>query len=511
MTINYCCWTSGNDTTGDGTAGNPYKTITKASTGLSGGDEVRVSKSPAHTALAGTLSFTDGSTSVGTSTDLTAALAANDLIGKDADDGMWYEIASLNSTTITLRYKYSGTTNASATAYKMGFHDYGSPESSSTAIQTISASGTSDAVPLTISGGWDLSTSTKTARSYFCVTKATRDGVGLYSTGKNYVEVSDLIMARCNLGFNCATLISFDACEVYANNTSDAFAVMAGAKNCKCCGAGRVGFCFYSNSVGTNIRCDSMIATSTYTSVEAESRGAIIDGLTLRNNGATPLNILATNYVTNIVAENNGGSINNSYSYNTTPTRIGKLTSVNNPRAIYSGGAVPIIVGTLIVSGSTTEDIGFSTTYSDDVRDPIITVQRWNDTQGDSRMFYENGTVYRNTAEARSGACINADPTSATHYINISLGKYLVTSVASDLTLSIYAKDNAAFNGDVKLFALMNNALVSGPTAKTMDTSYGAHTLVVDTDDLVENEWLELIAMVRGTAGNVYFDDFSVS
>ena len=68
MTIVYCDWATGNDTTGDGSAGNPYKTITKASTGLTGGDEVRVAKSPEPTALTGTLGFTNNSTAVTGST-----------------------------------------------------------------------------------------------------------------------------------------------------------------------------------------------------------------------------------------------------------------------------------------------------------------------------------------------------------------------------------------------------------------------------------------------------------
>ena len=42
MAENYCDYISGDDDTGDGTNGNPYKTIDKAATGLSGGDEVRV-------------------------------------------------------------------------------------------------------------------------------------------------------------------------------------------------------------------------------------------------------------------------------------------------------------------------------------------------------------------------------------------------------------------------------------------------------------------------------------
>lgn len=54
MAIVYCSWATGDDTTGTGTAANPYKTITKASTSRTAGDEVRVAKSPDPTALTGT-------------------------------------------------------------------------------------------------------------------------------------------------------------------------------------------------------------------------------------------------------------------------------------------------------------------------------------------------------------------------------------------------------------------------------------------------------------------------
>ena len=514
MTINYCCWTSGNDTTGDGSAGNPYKTITKASTGLSGGDEVRVSKSPAHTALAGTLSFTDGSTSVGTSTDLTAVLAAGALIGKDADDGMWYEVASLNSTTITLRYKYSGTTNASATAYKMGFHDYGSPAGTTTALQTVSAAGSSNSSLLKISGGWDLSSQTKTAKSFFCVTHSTNTyGYGLTATNRHHVEISNLIMCRLRRGYSLTGLISYIDCEVYANSTDDAFIVGESqtGKNLKACGCARTAISFNKNSYGENIRADSCLATSLYEPITIET-SVIIKNIIVRRNAFVAIELYGGSLIGTLVAEyNDSNAVNIKCTYGGGIAKIGKLTSVTNACAVYVGSGGMTIIGSLVVSGSVTADHGFSSTYNNDSPNPYLVVQRWGDTQGDSRMFFERGSAVRDTAEARSGACIKATPASATYYINISLGKYLVTSDDADLTLSIYAKDDGDFNGDVKFMALMNGQVAVLPTAKTMDTSYGEHTLVVDTDDLVENEWLELVAMVRGTAGNVYFDDFSVS
>jgi len=55
MTIVYWDFLNGNDTTGNGSAGNPYKTIYKASTGLSGDDEVRCAKSLATMSVEGSL------------------------------------------------------------------------------------------------------------------------------------------------------------------------------------------------------------------------------------------------------------------------------------------------------------------------------------------------------------------------------------------------------------------------------------------------------------------------
>jgi len=64
MAIVYCDWATGDDTNGNGSYSNPYKTITKATTGRTGGDEVRVAKSPEPTSLTGTVGFTQGSTAV---------------------------------------------------------------------------------------------------------------------------------------------------------------------------------------------------------------------------------------------------------------------------------------------------------------------------------------------------------------------------------------------------------------------------------------------------------------
>ena len=78
MTIVYCDYLAGNDTSGDGSASNPYKTITTASLYATGyGNEVRAAKSPAHTVLSGTVTFTNNSDTAATSEDISGSIAAS--------------------------------------------------------------------------------------------------------------------------------------------------------------------------------------------------------------------------------------------------------------------------------------------------------------------------------------------------------------------------------------------------------------------------------------------------
>jgi len=161
MSIKYCDFLTGSDTTGDGSAGNPYQTIDKASEGLTGGDEVRVAKSPNHTALTGTLSFVEGSNAVvGSGTNFTGELAQYDFI--IGADGLWYMVNTITDNThLTLSRKYTNVDSADQTIQKVGVTDVGSVR------QTLIVSGSSGTVHLVISGGWDLTSETQTGITTF--------------------------------------------------------------------------------------------------------------------------------------------------------------------------------------------------------------------------------------------------------------------------------------------------------------------------------------------------------
>jgi hypothetical protein len=521
VTIVYCDWTSGNDSTGDGSAGNPYKTITTASSGLSGGDEVRVAKSPAHTALSETLSWTDNSASVGTTGDLTGELSAGDMIGKNADDGMWWEISAINSTTITLTGVYSGTTET-VTSYKLGFHDCGSPASTNTQVQAISASGSSVSSKLKISGGWDLTSQTVTGVSAFCCTHSSnRYGYGLYGAVKDYVDIENLIFCRfydniyIGAGSDYLTLTSIVSCAPgrRAIDLSGNFGNIVSLKCCFGVTTSTNGCVF--NGQGLNIGSllvGSFSGSTSYHAISSNCNDLFISGtLNCRNTTNYCFTAYGELIASEMVFANCGRVFGDLYSsYYAQTFSIGKLTVTGATLGVYFSRYAFIKIGSYVPSGNTAEWL-FGSTYLAKCQQPIVAIQRWNDTEGDSRLIYYNGEVRRDTADARSGACVKAIPTSETYYIQISLGKYLITATGSDITLTIYAKDDAAFNGDVELMALVNGVVAVEWTAKTMATSYGAHTLTVPSASLVENEWIELIARARGTAGAVYFDDFSAS
>ena len=227
MAIVYCSWATGDDTTGTGTAAAPYKTITKASTSRTAGDEVRVAKSPDPTALTGTTAWTlNGTTVTGTDTLFTTELAKGDFIS--APDGNWYEVITITSnTSATLYKKYPSATASGHSSQKLGVTDTGAATSSSTQVQVVSSSGNSSAF-LYISGGWDLSTETQTGQTWFRQmhgTFNTRNGYGLYMTGKSYTNLDKLNFLRYNYGIYYGTSSSNNTITSATCNSNGSYGI----------------------------------------------------------------------------------------------------------------------------------------------------------------------------------------------------------------------------------------------------------------------------------------------
>lgn len=151
----------GNDTTGNGSAGNPYSTINKALSVAADNDEVRVAGS-GFTQLSGTVSITTRAATMNTSVDLSGSIAAGDTIAIDTSsiDGWDKEytlflVLSRTSTTITL---IAGCTIPLPTGtyniWKLDQYHY----AQTTTMETINAF---SANSLLVSGGWNSTFTTQ--------------------------------------------------------------------------------------------------------------------------------------------------------------------------------------------------------------------------------------------------------------------------------------------------------------------------------------------------------------
>jgi parallel beta-helix repeat protein len=261
MAIVYCSWATGNDTTGTGTAAAPYKTITKASTSRTAGDEVRVAKSPDPTALTGTTAWTlNGTTVTGTNTLFTSELAIGDFIS--APDGNWYEVITIGSdTSATLYKKYPSATASGHSSQKLGVTDTGAAESSSTQVQVVNSSGKSAAF-LYISGGWDLDTETQTGQTWFRQKHGTFNtrnyGYGLYLLSKSYVSLDKLNFLRYNYGiyYNGCNNNTITSATCNSNNTNGIYYSSSNNNNTitsATCNSNTYGIYYYSNNNNNTI------------------------------------------------------------------------------------------------------------------------------------------------------------------------------------------------------------------------------------------------------------------
>ena len=321
MAIVYCSWATGDDTTGTGTTANPYKTITKASTSRTAGDEVRVAKSPDPTALTGTTAWTlNGTTVTGTGTLFTTELAIGDFIS--APDGGWYEVITLTSdTSATLFRKYPSATASGHSSQKLGVTDTGAAAAGTTQIQVVNSSGNSSAF-LYISGGWDLSTEMQTGQTWFRQmhgTFTTRNGYGLYMTSKSYTNFDKLNFLRYNNGIHYTSS---------SNNTIT-------SATCNSNGTTGIYYNISSNNTITSATCNS---NNSYGICYTSSNNNTITSATCNSNSNSGIyhagasNSTITSATCN---SNNYGIYYNGSSNNT----IYALSTTGNTAGIYSDNA----------------------------------------------------------------------------------------------------------------------------------------------------------------------------
>jgi len=443
MAIVYCSWATGDDTNGTGTAANPYKTITKASTSRTAGDEVRVAKSPEPTALTGTLSFTNNSTAVtGSDTLFTTELAIGDFI--KGGDGNWWEVVTINSATSAILYKnYSGTTQSGVASQKLGVTDTGAAASSSTQVQVVSSSGTSSA-NLKISGGWDLTTETQTGQTFFRQLNTTfvrRYGYGLYFNTKTYTEISHLNFLRYNYG-------------IYYNGSNNN--VIIGSPICN--SNGSHGIYYYSGSNNNTITgspiCNSNFSNGIY--YNGSNNNVIIGSPICNSNGSYGIYYNGSNNNTitgSPVCNSNYYGIyydgsNNNFIYGTL------TTSGNTTDAIYNNNGINYILKASIAES--TKVTGF-TNYAN-ARVSI------GDMGGQSYVYTDGGTIVTQAATAGgTGKEWKFSITSANRGANYPLNQEIArVLVAANKQVSVklyFKKSNATA---IKAALVMRGGQISG-------------------------------------------------
>jgi parallel beta-helix repeat protein len=353
MAIVYCSWATGDDTNGTGTAANPYKTITKASTSRTAGDEVRVAKSPDPTALTGTTAWTLGGTTVtGTDTLFTTELAIGDFIS--APDGNWYEVITLTSdTSAKLKTKYPSASASGHSSQKLGVTDTDAAAASTTQVQVVNSSGNSSAF-LYISGGWDLTTETQTGQTWFRQmhgTFANRYGYGLYMTGISYINLDKLNFLRYSYGI------------YYASNSNNNTITSA---TCNSNSQRGIYYSSSNNNTITSATCNSNNNSGIY--YYSSSNNNTITSATCNSNGYGIYYYSGSNNtITSATCNSNGYGIYY-YSGSNNNTIYALSTTGNTTAGIYSDNANNICHSATIAEST---KVAMGTTYYADTRQYI--------------------------------------------------------------------------------------------------------------------------------------------
>lgn len=564
MAYKYCDWATGNDTTGDGSYGNPWKTITKLTTSWNGSDILRVGKSPDNAARSGTLTFTAGSTTLtGSGTAFTTELAIGDFVL--GADSVPYEVVTISSNTAAVLYqKYPSSTQSGVACVKVGMISTGAATGSTTQIQIISSSGTSAVANMMISGGWNLSTQTQTGVTNFKQmhdTFANRYGYGLYATGKSYFTIEKCGFFRYNYGFYLASSSDYNtintvigmSCNnsgIYLNSSNDNVlnSPICSANNssglylngsnrnvintatCNACGGNglyvssgnlntiNTATCKFNSNAGINF---SSANNNTISTANCDSN---YYGLTISSSHGNAINTVtctSSGYVGMYFSSASKNIINAATCNSTNGTGIYLNNAVNNN-----------VFNTLTCNSNSSGAFAADNSYDNTVNKfsgignialtpgtivpileiPLLSIQYYN-AKGTNKNWFYQGITESNTAEADggSGMCLHYDPSSATLYMSHSFLFKAVDNTAYTITAKVKKKNS--FNGDVQgaVFFLGVPVIDWTDITPTNADAYETKTFNVTSGMVTDNSCLELRIKVRGTAGDIYVDTLGIS
>lgn len=178
---------TGNDSTGDGSTGTPYKTVYKAVQVAVSDDSIKVAGGQWSSNLAGTFTFTQGTNVVNTSVSQVGTVLVDDILSFEDNqfgfDHFHIKVMSLTTTTITTAMFWSMETTTVSDVRRIETYHYSS--STATAQETWS---TTDVQPtgrtgITISGGW---TNDFTAQTGWTVVRRTGQSITGTNSGNGF-------------------------------------------------------------------------------------------------------------------------------------------------------------------------------------------------------------------------------------------------------------------------------------------------------------------------------------
>ncbi len=491
--IVYCDWANGDDSTGDGTYSKPYKTVSKASTNLSGGDEVRVSKSPANTSCSGTISFTkDSKTVTGSGTSFTTQLSAQDIIVDQ--DGWYWEVNSItNDTSLELAFTYSGNSRSGKTFQKVGVFDAGSISSSSTSFIYPAISGSSYYSRIKISGGWDLSTQTKNGVTFFKQSGTSRNGYGINSSN-SYVDFENFGFFRFYYGtsINCAAssfkdivtacsgsigfYFTADSCDIVNCQSNGGYGTgsrgfyLAGRtdlklKNCKSFGFDK-GFDFFSCGQFQMTDCQS-----TYNNIGMYFTNS--DGILMIND------IVKNNYTYGCLSSR-------SFNINVLDSDVSNNGSSNSNFLRYINCS--------------------------DALDPVYTISIEDSAYALLGQIWESGqTSYSNSEGVNGSSCFCMFPVNSILYMYPRF--YFPVDSGTSYTVSFKLRKQTGFSGDIECALFQRGVIKTSWTdvEPTSEDTYESKSISISSENVKINGVVELRFRLRGNSKWVYLDDLSIS
>lgn len=507
MTIIYVDFVSGNDTTGDGTYSLPYKTLGKADDGLTGGDEIRVAGCTM-TTLSGTLTWVSGSKNVTTSVDQTSAVAAGDVVGKNDATGGWWVVDSVDAAKIVLEQTYYGTDEAT-TGYKM------TPVSPG-ASNTCATSGSSTSSRLKVSGGWNLSTQTRSGFTVannvialgavyyveFCYFVSTYAGVGISSnTSSYYCYMHDL---------HCTTPGASTASMQFSghHHNIENFSVV-----------GYTGPTLFQVSGNYNTITSGFL-TNTSTGMTVTGCFNKIDDLLIygfSSYGLTFSSGSSKNFFENSTIKNlsKGSSCGINFTGNC-DNRTSNITFNTLSSAYYVSSRGPNFAINSTLTNVDTE-------YSLAPTFPNYFQLNTSDGSAHKRFSYYCKAI-SDTVYARTGTCLKiySDTPTLDYLPFIEIGKLKVELDTDDIILSIFVREGSLFtsvyHGEFHIWAVQDGALVAG-VERILDltTSYAERTLTVPAASLTVGSYITMYGVVSRDTGSfddnafIAIDDFSYS